>query len=280
MKYLRLNQVLEDIAVAETINFNRFKFNGGEQHIKLLSPVGGCDVVIEAQLKDSDSVMELLIATDALRRADAGDIILLAPYIPYSRQDRVMASGESLSIRVMCDLINLQGYKAVYTLNNHSEVTTALLSNCFEINEKRLLQRVLHHKRGSVLISPDAGAAKKVDEIGRAFEMDVVHATKERDAKNGDISNSHIDGRSICGKDCVIIDDICDGGRTFIELTKVMIPMGCDKISLYVSHGIFSKGVDFLKSRIDKVYVTNCFLPEGQKRVGLDVIKLRKEDLE
>jgi len=279
MQYLRLDNILEDVTEFEAIKFERLRFNGGENHIKLLSPVHR-HVTIEAQLKNSDYVMELFLATDALRRAGAKEISLLCPYIPYGRQDRVMVSGEPLSIKVFTQLLNAQNYVAVYTLDNHSPVTTVLIDRCIEIDNTRLLKNVII-PAGAVLVSPDAGAYKKTCRIGNQFGMDVIQASKIRDVMTGKITGTQVAIDTLGGLDCYICDDICDGGRTFIELAKVLRKKACGHITLYVSHGIFSCGVGTLyKSGISVLYTTNCFRRKAEiASWDLEIIPLRREDL-
>lgn len=276
MKYLRLASILEDVLPTEAIDFGRMKFNGGERHIKLSGRLAE-QVLIEAALVDSDYVMELFLATDALRRMGVNDISLLCPYVPYSRQDRVMVKGESLSVKVFASLLNLQKYSKVYTLNNHSSVATALINNCVEIDEVELLRRNIPTAVDDmVFISPDAGAEKKINTLAKAFKRDVVYASKIRNIDTGEILSTHVDGRAVCGKKCFILDDICDGGRTFIELAKALKSKGSGEVFLYVSHGIFSKGFSELFKYIDAIYTSNVF-PSMDSRIN--IIKLRKEDL-
>lgn len=285
MQYLRLDNILEDVTIdgSETIRFERLRFNGGENHIKLTSPVQE-QVTIEAQLKNSDYVIELFLATDALRRAGAKEISLLAPYIPYGRQDRVMVSGEPLSIKVFAQLLNAQNYEAVYTLDNHSPVATALIDRCIEISNHRILKKFIFEVVGTEMtfVSPDAGALKKTQKLGQQFNRRVVTASKVRDVTDGRILETKVHIDALTGLDCYIIDDICDGGRTFIELAKVLKEKGCNKVILYVSHGIFSNGLPDLLEHIDRVYTTNCFRADIVRAYfdnELKVVRLRKEDL-
>lgn len=276
MMYLKLNNILEDVPLADLLKFERSLFSGGEVNFKLISPPPPEDVTIEILLKSGDDIMALLMATDALRRGGADHISLVCPYIPYSRQDRVMVYGESLSINVMCNIINSQNYKAVYTLDNHSPVTTALIKNCREINDHRILQKVFG-ERDFVLISPDAGAYKKALGIGYVFGKDVIMASKYRDVSNMHLSATTIYCDDLEGQDCFIIDDLCDGGRTFIGLAEELRTKNCGKLYLYTSHGIYSYGTEKVTDVFDEVFVTNCFYQEHEKR--MNVIKIRMEDL-
>lgn len=286
MQYLRLANVLEDVSAEETIGFKRLMFHGGEAHIKLLSPIDD-EVLIEAQLKNSGYVMELFMATDALRRAGAKEISLLAPYIPYSRQDRVMVPGEPLSIKVLAQMLNAQNYKAVYTLDNHSSVATALIDRCGEIDSRPLImdlcdkQEFKNHVKywDAVLISPDAGASKKIHAISRTLRREVVQAMKIRDVNTGEITETRVYIDDLKGKDCLILDDICDGGRTFIELAKALKLKNAGKIVLYVSHGIFFWGLSELLEHIDRIFTTNCFREDAQVLGNITILPLRKGHL-
>lgn len=279
MQYLRLHPVLEDVTEHETILCERFLFNGGESHIKLKSPVGG-QVTIETQLKNESYIMELFLATDALRRSGAKDIFLLAPYIPYSRQDRVMVPGEPLSIKVFAQMLNAQNYAAVYTLDNHSGVTTALIDRCIEIDMSRMIGRfILQSSYISVFIAPDAGAAKKVQALSRHFNMPIVQASKVRNTADGTIRGVQVHSLSLHEKHCLIVDDICDGGRTFIELAEALKLKGASSITLYVSHGIFSQGITTLLENIDRIFTANCFREDADIRHKITILYLRKEDL-
>ena len=111
-----------------------------------------------------------------------------------------------------------------------------------------------------VLVSPDAGAYKKVFDVAKEFKIEkIITATKVRDVKTGKILRTEIpvldQHRNL---KYVIVDDICDGGRTFIELAKaIKDSRPTAEIYLIVTHGIFSAGFDELKKYITEVYCTN-----------------------
>ena len=110
-----------------------------------------------------------------------------------------------------------------------------------------------------VVICPDAGAEKRIQKLGLPYVM----ATKVRDAKTGNIIATRLfdedeQGVSrVAGKDTIIVDDICEGGRTFIELAKVLKAHGAATVALYVTHGIFSKGHQCFRGLIEDIYHYN-----------------------
>lgn len=239
-----------------------FIFSGGECHVDVSSIiiVEVCKVV--ALLNDSNDIMFLLLTIDAIRRCNSSVAICLTiPYFPYARQDRVCNFGESLSVKVMTDLINSLKCERVTILDPHSDVTPALIDNCRVIPMSVLVNNNLlcKIKYGNLsIVSPDMGSEKKVSDIAKYIYEDessskLIKAYKERDVTNGNIIGTSFVG-DVKGKNLIILDDICDGGRTFIELAKLLKEKGACNIYLYVTHGIFSKGIGELLNYINIIY--------------------------
>jgi len=241
----------------EEIESKSFLFSGGEVHIKLQGSAD--DVLISTRLNDSNDIMKLLLAVDALRRSGTKNISVFIPYLPYARQDRVMVAGEPLSIKVMCNLINSCGFEKVYVYDVHSEVSLALLENCELISNYSLVKEVLKDRTDYLLVSPDAGALKKIYKLAEAltYTDDIVLCNKVRDVNNGRIKQITVDQDDLQGKDCFIIDDICDGGATFVGVAKELKKRNAGKVSLIVSHGIMSHGETELVDWIDHIYTTD-----------------------
>ncbi len=250
-----------------------FKFSGGECHIKIdVTSIGGKTEIV-APLNTSDDIMCLLLAIDAVRRVNATTAIhLTIPYFPYARQDRVCNEGESLSVKVMADIINNLHCAKVTIYDPHSDVTTALLNNCHVVSladiiaSSSLPKDVLANKLA--LVSPDAGAekktrltAKRLSTAGHAVE--VFCSSKTRDTLTGNITATEVHG-NVQGKNLLIVDDICDGGRTFVELAKALKDGGANDIYLYVTHGIFSKGLSELAGHFKHVYCYHTMLADAE----------------
>ena len=234
-------------------------FNGGECHVCVYAPNVYYITEVYAELDNSDDIMTLLLTVDAVRRIyPTASIRLTIPYFPYARQDRVCNPGEALSIKVMADLINSLRCDSVTIFDPHSDVTPALINNCVVksivdiiayspvINEK-----IVHEEL--ILVSPDAGAEKKVRQLAKLMQKRVICATKERDTKTGEIISTHV-CQDVENENLIIIDDICDGGRTFLELAKYLKKFGANDIYLYVTHGIFSKGMEQFKKLFKHIY--------------------------
>ena len=240
-----------------------FVFPGGEVHVAL--PDFDSERVrltrIHALLKTSDDVMRLLMLTDALRRRiGRAPIHLVMPYVPYARQDRVCNPGEAHGAKVFCDLINGQGYASVTILDPHSDVVPALLDRVCIRDASGPLAKVLarpEFANGVTFIAPDAGAQKRVYALAKKLGVErVVCADKVRDTKTGEIKSVVLRDEVPAGA-LLVVDDLCDGGRTFIELAKALPNYPSTATYLYVSHGIFSRGPDVLLGHYDKIF-TAC----------------------
>lgn len=251
------------------MDYSPLTFAGGEVHVRILEPNEAPGQVFEitARLHGSVEIMELLLLTDAVRRMSAGARIrLVCPYFPYARQDRVCAPGEALSLRVVADLINAQGYESVEVWDAHSDVTGAVLNRMVSVPALHFVRRLdlLARAEKPILVAPDAGALKKVSSIAKAIGTQWVRADKSRDPKTGDITGTVVYSDHVGPRDFLIIDDICDGGRTFIALAEALRPLTDGRVYLYVTHGIFSAGYDALTTAIDGIYTANSFRTSGE----------------
>jgi ribose-phosphate pyrophosphokinase len=243
----------------QDIPLRTFRFAGGEVQVRIEAPPGTPDaVVIRADLTDSDSLMGLLVLTDAIRRHyhdPATDLI--CPYLPYARQDRVAFPGEALSAAVACRLLNAQAYRSVEVWDAHSDVSLALLDRVRHRPASDFAGPIV--AADDVVVAPDLGAVKRATGCAKLAGAPVVHAEKTRSTDTGAITASVVHSGPIGAHDFLIVDDICDGGRTFVELAKVLRPLTEGRVKLYVTHGIFSAGFDTLAAGIDRIFVANPF---------------------
>lgn len=244
-----------------------FQFSGGECHISIDGIAIKDATEVVAYLYSSDDVMRLLMVVDAIRQENVETHIeLVIPYFPYARQDRVCNKGEAFSAKVMAGLINALNCQSVTVLDPHSKVVTEHLNNCQVVTQVDLVRGTLAEfirTRELTLVSPDKGAAEKTQAVADAFGLDVVACSKVRDPKNGQIAHSEVHG-DVKGKDLIILDDICDGGRTFTELAKVLKDHEAGDLYLYVTHGIFSEGLGVLKAQFTHVFCVHTFLQSDQ----------------
>lgn len=270
------------------VTFDSFTFAGGEEHIRF-NPSDFADVttvIIEARLISSMALIQLMMANDALRRivGKLVNIELAIPYFPYARQDRVCVEGEALGAAVIAGFINGLGFSKVTISDAHSDVSPALINNVVNVPQIDILKKCdglcKRLSAGELtLVSPDAGASKKTLKIAEAFNgiPQVIAAQKVRNLQTGEIIKTEIN-QDVTGKKVLIADDICDGGRTFIELAKILRERGAVEVSLFVTHGIFSKGLSVFDGLIDTIYTTDSCRPldalQSSERTQVKIIAI------
>lgn len=256
-------------------------FSGGEVHVNVASYPDKCDsVLVKARITNSEGLIETLLLCEALwaRYPKATKQITL-PYMPYSRQDRRCATGDAFSLQIIAKTI----YKGIadlgfelITWDMHSREGLGIISNQLStlggsmcVQELSMLHLASSLERygllnSTILVSPDKGARAKVSIIGEKYNIPVVYGSKLRDPKTGNLSGFSVDMENLNGLDVLIVDDICDGGGTFLGLAEELKKVNCGKISLYVTHGIFSKGFDIFSGIIDNLYTTTSIPREVQ----------------
>lgn len=241
------------------IPFESFTFNGGEPHIRIGEFDNRESVIVTQRLNSFNVLGFLCIAVDALKRMGVKQIHLYIPYFPAARQDRVMVEGESLTVKVYADIINGLRVDEITIFDPHSDVTPALIENCTVINNHRFIKMVLQEiPSDTILISPDAGASKKIFKLATSLQIkDVLECGKKRDVVTGSLSGFSVPIENIEQRPCLIVDDICDGGGTFLGLGNELKKKNAGDLFLAVSHGIFSKGFEELSDIYKQIFTTD-----------------------
>jgi len=242
------------------IQFEAFIFSGGEPHIKINPNFNVLEeVTITHRLNSFNDLGILCLAVDALNRMGVKISNLYIPYFPAARQDRVMIKGEPLTVKVYADIINNLNFKKVIVFDAHSEVTPAVLNNCDVIPNHNFIKKVIELIGSDVtLISPDGGALKKIYKVSEFLNgLEVVECSKSRDVKTGHLKGFKVNATDLQKQNCLIVDDICDGGGTFMGLAQELKNKNAGNLYLAVSHGIFGKGFDELDNFFTKIYTTN-----------------------
>lgn len=246
-------------------HIKEIQFPGGEVGVGLNSevPMGWdhpkvTEIKIDAWLATNDDIIKLMLLVDALRREYIGArLIARIPYMMYARQDRVCNRGEANSAVVMANIINSLGFDEVTVLDPHSDVIPALIHNIRIINQIDIFKRAHSNWSGIHIVAPDAGAYKKATAFAKAVgAAGVIVCNKERNLVNGHVVRIDMSA-DVTGMRLFVLDDICDGGRTFTELAKLLTK--AVRTELAVTHGLFTKGIDVVANEFDRVYTTTSF---------------------
>jgi ribose-phosphate pyrophosphokinase len=259
------------------IDYKSFVFGGGEPHIKIAANFNVAEqLILTSRINSFNDLGLICITVDALRRMGVKEIKLFIPYFPAARQDRVMVLGEPLSVKVYADIINAMNLECVTVFDPHSEVTPALLNNCVVVSNHQFIKKVIEKIGADVkLVSPDGGALKKIYKVSEFLSgAAVVECSKSRDVKTGKLSGFRVYADDLNNEDCLIVDDICDGGGTFIGLAQELKNKNAGKLYLAISHGIFSKGFDELGKYFDQIFTTDSI--KEIDHTGVTQIKLEE----
>ena len=241
--------------------FQSWKFPAGEVGVKLPQIEEHEKVGIVLTMPTSDEILIALNMLDALaiQGIQRENIDLFIPYFPYGRQDRMCHEGESFALRVFGHMLKaFPHYNNIYIKDMHSDVTQQVLMG-YGVQVKHMSQSscAKYLPKFDALIAPDKGAAQKVNthyQVGLGTKVFTI--LKER--KDGQVTYVDFPFDTITGEVCVV-DDICDGGATFLALAEMLYSTqpNISKLCLYVTHGIFSKGVVELLKKYATIYVHN-----------------------
>lgn len=219
-------------------------------------------------------LMNALFLVDAARfRGARQEITLVLPYVPGGRQDRINKEGDGLfTLKSVAREINARDFREVLVLDPHSEVTTALIDRCrpMPILDSDSIDKLKKVGYDGIIV-PDAGAGKRAELVAGILGVPTFQAWKKRDVATGKLSGFGIEQLPVSANQFLIVDDICDGGGTFIGLVnlpelKIRI---CD---LYVSHGLFTQGTDKLTEVFRTVYTTDSVYKPSGPIVPADLI--------
>ncbi|SHH57715.1 ribose-phosphate pyrophosphokinase [Jatrophihabitans endophyticus] len=259
------DEIAEHIGVTVTPTTSR-AFANGELFIRPNESVRGTDafVVQSHTTPINEWVMESLLLVDALKRASAKRITVVAPFYPYSRQDKKHRGREPISARLIADMFKTAGANRLMTVDLH----TAQIQGFFDgpvdhLFAMPLLAEYVREKYGDqdlVVVSPDTGrvrtAEQWADELG-GLDLAFVHKSRDIDAANEVVANRVVG--EVRGRCCLLIDDMIDTAGSITKAAELLFAEGATDVVIAATHGIFSgEATDRLKnSQVAEVLVTN-----------------------
>lgn len=205
-------------------------------------------------------VIQLLQLSNLLH--NTGEVVeLFIPYFPYARQDKRISNESTFAQETILTLLEtyFECGITVFDLHNPSICATR---NVFNITPEKYIVKSMIDARTDLVCYPDAGASKRYGELA-----DFIVSEKSRDQATGEIlghklleSKHDLEGRTV-----MVVDDIADGSATFISMAKMLKEKGVANIDLYVSHGIFSKGLHIVKhAGIRNIYTTDSYIGSSE----------------
>ena len=251
-----------------------YDFANGEIFVRFLESVRGCDAfVLQSHTAPINQwIMEHLIMVDALKRASAKRITVVAPFFGYARQDKKSRGREPISARLMADLFLTAGADRIMAVDLH----TAQIQGFFDGPVDHLfalpilanyIEDRLDVSRVTV-VAPDAGRVRVcerwTDRLGSPLA--IIHKRRDPDVAN-QVKVLEVVGQ-VEGRTCVIVDDMVDTGATIVNAAEALFEQGAAQVIVTATHGVLSgPAVDLLKnSRISEVIVSNTLPISNEKR--------------
>ena len=244
------------------------RFSDMEVFVEILENVRGEDVFIvqPTSFPANDTLMEMLIIIDTLRRASARRITAVLPYFGYARQDRKTSSRSPITAKLVANLITTAGAHRVLTLDLHA----GQIQGFFDIPVDNLFVGpvFVRHLRDSLsvqgklpqnltVVSPDVGGVVRARAMAKKLDANLAIIDKRRE-KIGESEVMNIIG-DVNGHDCIMVDDIVDSAGTLCNAAVALKEAGAKTVSAYVSHGVLSsKAIERVNnSPLEKLVITD-----------------------
>jgi ribose-phosphate pyrophosphokinase len=243
------------------------RFADMEIFVEIQENVRGSDVYIlqSTSYPANDHLMELLIITDALRRASARRITAVIPYFGYARQDRKSGSRTPISAKLVANLITHAGADRVMTLDLHA----AQIQGFFDIPTDNLFAspvmvrdiRERFDLSNVMMVSPDVGGVVRTRGLAKRINTPLAIIDKRRE-RAGESEVMNVIGE-VAGYTCILVDDIVDSGGTLVNAADALLANGAKDVYAYITHGVLSGGASarITTSKLKELVITDSILP-------------------
>ncbi len=251
---------------ADSQFYEQFQYPGGEWQIRFKpkwTDWGDSHIRIVCREMKNDGLMRMALLVSAIRGVRPNcDIDLVLPYLPYARADRKFTAGDCHGLATFGAIVNGLRFSRVFTLDAHSIASEYYIERLADIPAIPLIHRAIGQfaahcgAAGMTVLFPDEGARKRYEvepNIG-PMRLQVLNCQKKRDPVTGKLLG--FDVPIVKTRDAIIVDDICDGGGTFLGIASKLPDV---RLGLYVTHGIFSQGFEGLKKHFEIIYTTDSF---------------------
>ena len=253
------------------------RFNDMEVFVEIQENVRGQDMFIvqSTSFPTNDNLMELLIITDALRRASAKRITAVIPYFGYARQDRKSGSRTPISAKLVSNMITHAGADRVLTIDLHA----GQIQGFFDIPTDNLfsgpvfVRDIQQHGdvANTVVVSPDIGGVVRARALAKRLDTPLAIVDKRRE-RAGESEVMNIIGE-VAGKSCILIDDIVDSGGTLCNAAEALLEKGARDVTAYITHGVLSGGAvsRITASKLKHLVITDSIQPTEAVKMARNI---------
>ncbi len=262
------------------------RFSDGEVFVEIGENVRGRDVyVIQSTcMPVNDTLMELLVMIDALKRASAKEITALVPYYGYGRQDRKVAPRTPISAKLVADLFTAAGATRVVSMDLHAGQIQGFFDIPFDnlFASPVILSYLKNEMKGMqdlVIVSPDTGGVERARAFAKRLDASVAMIDKRRTAPNVAKAMNVIG--EVEGKTVIILDDMIDTAGTLTEAAHAVLQKGAKKIFAAATHGVLSGPANqrIIDSCIERVIVTDTIVLSAETAKNPKIVQLSVADL-
>lgn len=250
-----------------------YRFADGEVSVRIVESVRGADVFVIQPMSPpvNEHLVELLVILDALRRASAGRVTAVIPYLGYARQDRKIRPREPITAKLVANLLTASGADRILAVDLH----TGQVWGFFDIPLDHLPSRMLlaayfreKKLKNVVVVSPDIGGTGRAREFAAELGAPIAIIDKRRDRPNQVKEITHVIGK-VYRRTAILVDDIVDTAGTLVAAASALIGRGVEEVYACCSHAILSgPAIDRLAaSPIRELAVTNTVPVSISKRI-------------
>jgi ribose-phosphate pyrophosphokinase len=258
-------------------------FANGEIYARFDESVRGTDAfVLQSHCTPiNEWLMEQLIMVDALKRASAKRITVVAPFFPYARQDKKGRGREPISARLVADLFKTAGADRIMSIDIHASQIQGFFDGPFD--HLFAMPVLLEHFRAQLdpetltVVSPDMGRVRVADVWSDKLGAPLAIIHKRRDPFVPNQVSVHEIVGQVEGRVCLLVDDLIDTGRTIVKAAEALKKAGAKGVVVAATHAVFSDpATEILQSEfIDKVVVTDTLpIPEDKRWDRLEVLSI------
>jgi ribose-phosphate pyrophosphokinase len=223
------------------------RFANGEIYVTYEESIRGADVFVVQSFSNNacninDSIMEMLIMIDALKRASVGRITAVIPYYCYARQEKKSAPREPITSRMLADIISTVGTDRIITMDLHAPAIQGFFNIPVDhMTALPMLAQYIKQRniKDGVVIGPDAGSVKKAEKLATRLDLPLGIMYKRRPAPN--VAETTYFIGDVADKTPIIIDDMVDTAGSVMQVVEALLKRGSrPEIYLLTTHGIFS----------------------------------------
>ena len=270
-------QLAQDVATelgTQVLSSTAYDFSNGETYVRFNESVRGCDVFVVQSHGDrvNDWLMEQFIMVDALKRASAKRITVVAPFYPYARQDKKHLGRGPISARLVADLYKTSGADRIMSIDLHSSQEQGFFDGPWDhLWAQPVLVDYIRRRidtSNAAVVSPDAGRIRVAERWANALggtPLAFVHKTRDITRPNESVANRVVG--AVEGRSCVLVDDMIDTGGTIAKAVQVVLDAGAKDVIVAATHGVLSgPAVDRLSTCGAREVVVTDTLPISESK--------------